>query len=135
MTKDPIDLEATDRTPRVLFDPKAGRFEMSGESYPEDAAAFFGPIMEALKAFLAEPDGTALQVRLEMAYFNSSSAKALMNMFQLLEDAAGEGREVAVDWYYQAGDDTMEEFGEDFSEDFEYAVFRLNERDDASASS
>lgn len=135
MTKDPIDLEATDRTPRVLFDPEAGRFEMSGESYPEDAAAFFGPIMEALKAFLIEPEGAALQVRLEMAYFNSSSAKALMNLFQLLEDAAGRGREVAVDWYYQTGDDTMEEFGEDFSEDFECAVFRLNERDDASASS
>ncbi|ABI56364.1 DUF1987 domain-containing protein [Alkalilimnicola ehrlichii MLHE-1] len=135
MTIDPIDLEATDRTPRVLFDPQAGRFEMSGESYPEDAAAFFGPIMEALKAFLADPEGAALQVRLEMAYFNSSSAKALMNMFQLLEDAAGEGREVTVDWYYQAGDDTMEEFGEDFSEDFEHAEFHLNERDDASASS
>ncbi len=131
---DAINQQATDRTPRVVFDPQAGRFEMSGESYPEDAASFFGPIMEQLSAFVAEDQGPALHVALEMAYFNSSSAKALMNMFQMLEDAAERGREITVDWYYQAGDDTMEEFGEDFSEDFECAEFRLNERDDASTS-
>lgn len=120
-----IKIEATERSPQVEFDFSSGRFLMAGESFPEDAAAFFGPLLESMQSWLAESHDTDVQFDLQMIYFNSSSAKALMNLFQLLEDAARGGRVVSIQWHYDSDDETMEEFGEDFSEDFEHASFVL----------
>ncbi|WP_409523657.1 DUF1987 domain-containing protein [Nitrincola sp. MINF-07-Sa-05] len=120
-----IKIEATERSPRVEFDFSSGSFLMAGESFPEDAAAFFGPLLESMQIWLADAHDTRVQFDLHMIYFNSSSAKALMNLFQLLEDAARNGRPVTIHWHYESEDETMEEFGEDFSEDFEYASFVL----------
>lgn len=120
----PLLIEAGDRSPRVLFDAAQGRLHISGESYPEDAAAFFGPILRALEEQL-DRDEPPLSVDLELSYFNSSSAKALMNIFQMLEEAARRGRSVTINWHYHPDDDTMEEFGEDFAEDFKHAAFRV----------
>jgi len=124
-----IHIEPTERSPAVDFAFDAGRLRMHGESYPEDAAAFFGPLLQALRDYAAGLDGQEVVMDLEMAYFNSSSAKALMNMFQVLEDAAGDGASVTINWHYQSDDDAMEEFGEDFAEDFESATFNLCPRD------
>jgi len=122
---DMIKIEATERSPRVELDFSSGIFLMSGESFPEDAAAFFGPLLESMQSWLADTHETQVQFDLHMIYFNSSSAKALMNLFQLLEDAARGGRPVTIRWHYESDDETMEEFGEDFSEDFEHAHFVL----------
>lgn len=125
-----ITIEAGERSPRVEFDFASGRLRMQGESYPENAAAFFGPLLKALEQHLDEP-GPELVFDLDLAYFNSSSAKALMNIFQMLESAAASGRRIRINWHYHADDDTMQEFGEDFSEDFEHATFTLCPRDQA----
>jgi len=118
--------QPTDRSPLVDFDFPNHHLTMEGESYPEDAAAFFGPLLEALEAYLDQLDDSAEVVfDFRMSYFNSSSAKSLMNMFQLLESAAQAGRNVTINWYYLEDDDTMEEFGEDFSEDFTNVRFKL----------
>ncbi len=61
----------------------------------------------------------------ELAYFNSSSAKVLMNLFSLLEDAAKNNKTVAINWHYNKDDDTMQEFGEDFASDMEHLSFNL----------
>ena len=117
-----IDLSATDRSPAVRFDPAAGTLTLAGESYPEDAAAFFGPILHALRAFL-QTEGPSVTVDIALVYFNSSSAKALMNIFQMLEEAATAGRAVRVNWHFAPDDETMEEFGEDFASDLDAIDF------------
>lgn len=122
---DRITIQPTERSPLVDFDFPSRKLLMTGESYPEDAASFFGPLLEALREFLQGLDDGEVMFDLKMAYFNSSSAKALMNMFQMLESAAGDGNRVVVNWHYLEDDDTMEEFGEDFSEDFEAVVFNM----------
>ena len=122
---DKILYPANDRSPLVDFDFDARRFLLDGESYPEDAAAFFGPLLESLSVFLKSENKDGLVFDLKLAYFNSSSAKALMNMFQMLEEAAENGLPVTINWHYHPDDDTMEEFGEDFSEDFGAADFKM----------
>lgn len=114
---------ATDRSPEVRFDAANRCISIKGEAYPEDAAAFWGPIFDDIQAALTAEDGQDLTVDFRMEYFNSSSAKALMNIFQLLESAAEDGAEIKVNWYYQEGDDTMLESGEDFSEDLTHVDF------------
>ena len=122
---DTIHIDPTERSPRVEFDFNSGRLRMEGESYPEDAAAFFSPLLNDVRAYLSGESGRDVTVDLEMIYFNSSSAKAFMNLFQLLEDAAQRGHSVTVNWHYQPDDDTMEEFGEDFAIDFSSATFNM----------
>lgn len=120
-----LDIAATERSPAVTLDAGTGRLTLSGESYPEDAAAFYGPVMQSLRDALAEK--AALAADIQLAYFNSSSAKALMNIFQMLEKAAQAGADISITWHYHADDDTMQEFGEDFAEDFSAAVFTLRQ--------
>ncbi|EXJ14071.1 DUF1987 domain-containing protein [Imhoffiella purpurea] len=128
---DTLFLQRTERSPLLEFDFVGRRLRIEGESYPEDAAAFFGPVLKSLESYLSELSvqrpSSPLRLELRMAYFNSSSAKALMNIFQMLESAARQGVPVEVHWYYDPEDETMQEFGEDFSEDLEYARFNLHE--------
>ncbi len=122
---DRIQIAATDRSPEVDFDFSSGHLSLRGESYPEDAAAFFGPLLQALRADLADGSRTPIVFEVGLAYFNSSSAKALMNLFMPLEDAAEEGRAVTVRWLFAEGDETIEEAGEDFAADFAHARFEM----------
>jgi hypothetical protein len=122
---DNLTIAATERSPAVDFDFAAGRLSLKGESYPEDASAVFGPIFAALEGFLATAKGRDVTFDFDLTYFNSSSAKALMNMFQMLDQAAAAGCRLAVNWFYASDDDTMKEFGEDFSEDLDHVSFNL----------
>lgn len=122
---DHILLAATDRAPQVDFDFASGRLQLRGESYPEDAAAFFGPLLQALRTYLAEAGTDPIVFEVGLVYFNSSSAKALMNLFMLLEDAAAEGRAVTIRWHFTEGDETIEEAGEDFAADFAHGRFEM----------
>jgi len=118
-------IAATERSPQVDFDFAAGRLSLKGESYPEDASKVFGPIFAGLEGFLAEAVGRDIRFDIELVYFNSSSAKALMNMFLRLDEAAATGVRLSVNWCYAPDDETMKEFGEDFSEDLEHVAFNL----------
>ena len=123
---DNIVIPASERAPAVDFDFAAGILKLKGESYPEDVASFFGPPMSALATYLDGLSGTGVvRFDIELIYFNSSSAKVLMNIMLLLEKAGKAGNEVVVNWYFNSDDDTMQEFGEDFSEDLERVRFNL----------
>ncbi len=120
-----LKIEATERSPEVDFDFDAGILSLKGESYPEDASAVFGPIFAALEGFLPSAEGRRIQFDFSLIYFNSSSAKALMNMFQLLDNAAARGVAITINWFFAPDDETMMEFGEDFSDDLEHVTFKL----------
>ncbi|MBC7908448.1 MAG: DUF1987 domain-containing protein [Rhodospirillaceae bacterium] len=122
---DNLVIAATERSPAVDFDFAAGVLSLKGESYPEDASTVFGPIFAALEGFLGVAECRALRFDFELIYFNSSSAKALMNMFQLMDKAAARGVTIEVNWFFAREDETMKEFGEDFSEDLEHVTFNL----------
>ncbi|MBI2235522.1 MAG: DUF1987 domain-containing protein [Magnetospirillum sp.] len=122
-----LTIHAGERSPEVRFDAAARTLSLRGESYPEDASAVFGPIFAWLHEFFAGGGRDPVRVDFELVYFNSSSAKALMNIFQQLDRAAGIGTPVTVNWRYAADDETMKEFGEDFSEDLAHVSFHLVE--------
>jgi len=122
---DNLSIPASERSPQVDFDFTAGFLSLKGESYPEDASKVFGPIFGALDSFLPTAGGRQVRFDVELVYFNSSSAKALMNMFLKLDEAASKGVAITVNWRFAPDDETMKEFGEDFSEDLEHVAFNL----------
>ena len=120
-------IAALERSPLVDFNFGTAHFRLAGESYPEDASLVFGPVFNALHEFFAELHDKEVRFDIELVYFNSSSAKALMNMFKLLNEAGKRGQKIVVNWYFDAEDETMREFGEDFGEDLMHLTFNLVE--------
>ncbi len=120
-----LKIAATDRSPEVDFDFEQHHLRLVGESYPENVAEFYRPVLQALDSYLAGLGEGACRFDFELIYFNSSSAKAIMMILEKLDRAAGAGASVAVNWYYDEQDDTMQELGEEFGEDLESASFSL----------
>lgn len=106
-----IKIEGTEDTPMVALDKNAGVFELSGRSLPEDAAGFYGPVIEWLEEYGKSPNPkTEFMVKLE--YFNTASSKLLLDVLTCLESIPGAN----VLWYYFEDDEDMKEAGEEFSE-------------------
>jgi hypothetical protein len=122
---EPFIREATGRSPEIRFDYAQHRLSLTGKSYPEDAVAFYVPVLNELKTYLANVSGEAITVDIRLQYFNSSSAKALMNILLLLEGAASRDNRVTVNWHYAGDDETMQEYGEEFAEDLERVTFNV----------
>ena len=120
-----IKIKATDRSPEVDFNFGTNTFTLRGESYPEDVNAFFGRLVESLEGHLSSLEEAEVLFNFELVYFNSSSAKILMGLFELLEETAKKGSKVHVVWSYEEDDDNMEELGNEFCEDLENATYEL----------
>jgi hypothetical protein len=122
-------VEATRSSPAIRFDAEQRCLCLSGESYPENAAAFYAPVFAWLKTFLATlAPSAAVRVELDIQYLNSSSTKVMLNLLDLLEQAAQDGTPIAVEWYYDPDNEAMLECGQDFSEELTALNFRLMER-------
>ncbi|MBF0272185.1 MAG: DUF1987 domain-containing protein [Magnetococcales bacterium] len=118
-----IKIEPTKRSPGIDFDFAAGTFSIVGESYPEDVNKFFGPLIGQLKEYLSGAQGATIQFNFDLIYFNSTTAKIVMGLFEMLDEAAEAGNTVTIGWFFAPDDSNMEELGEEFSEDLEHATF------------
>ena len=105
-----ISLESTKKTPMVLLDP-SGKIRIGGRSIPEDASKFFDGILNWILDYVNNPqDSTVIDIELE--YFNSGSAKFVMQILRELSELIHNGKELKVNWYYEEGDDDILERGE-----------------------
>ena len=119
-------IPATANSPEVEFRFDAHELRLRGESFPENAAAFYGPVLAALREFLAMPDqDRPLSVEIALTYFNSSSTKMLFTLLDLLDKSAATGRRVTLHWLHDAEDDTIREFGEELMADFHNLEIKL----------
>lgn len=121
-------IEATRSSPAIRFDAEHRWLSIRGESYPENAAAFYAPVFAWLKAFLAGLEPTAdVRVDLDILYLNSSSTKVMLNFLDLLEQGAQAGARIAVNWHYDPDNEAVLECGQDFSEELAALTFNLIE--------
>ncbi|MGC6454666.1 MAG: DUF1987 domain-containing protein [Candidatus Puniceispirillaceae bacterium] len=123
-----LQLEATSRTPAVTLDPAAGKLVIAGESYPEDITAFYAQLTGALSVYF-DNGADGLSADIKLTYFNSSSARALMELLEQLDEAAGNGRTVTIDWYCDPDDDITREFAEDIASDVSSAKVTILDLD------
>lgn len=126
-----LKIEGAERSPSIDFDYEGGNLIIRGESYPEDVTSFYGPVLDSLSGYLARLGSGSCRFELSLIYFNSASAKVIMSILEMLDEAAEAGATVDLYWFYDPEDDTMEELGEEFGEDLEHANFHLEamERD------
>lgn len=111
-----FEIPATDYTPHVFEDSKTGVIWFKGEAYPENASAYFQPIMEWIRSQIAEKQ--PLKLAFSLDYLNTSSTKALLDLLAILEIYHQQGGKVSVIWYYQCDLEVMKETGEELLHDF-----------------
>jgi hypothetical protein len=116
---DDLFIAATGASPEVDFRYSNGTLSLKGESYPENAAAFYAEPIARTRAYLgALGAGKSITVDVAMAYFNSSSTKMLFGLFNAFNAAAEAGTHVILNWRHDADDDTILEFGNELHDEF-----------------
>ena len=104
--------------PEVDFKFSQHHLRLRGESFPENAMAFYGPVVAALMDYLGQTKDMGITVDIELRYFNSSSTKILLNVFRMFDQASTNGNTVTLNWHHDPEDDTIAEFGADIANDF-----------------
>ena len=102
----PLFIEETEDTPRVLLDKEKGIFEITKKSLPEDAVNFFKPIFDWINVYIDDPNPKT-DFHFFFEYFSTSTAKQLSKLMFLLEKLS-EHSEVNIVWQYIDGDTDME---------------------------
>lgn len=126
-----LHLDPTSRTPAVTFTSTEAVLVIAGESYPEDVTRFYTNLKSTLQAHFEEGHNS-LRAELKLTYFNSSSARALMELLDMLDAQSEAGSDITVDWHVDPDDDITREFAEDIASDVsKLTVNLLDLTDDA----
>ncbi|HON17668.1 MAG TPA: DUF1987 domain-containing protein [Salinivirgaceae bacterium] len=107
---EPLYIQGTDESPTVILDKAAGKFEFSGKSLPEDVKTFYQPILEWLENYSTNPNPDTI-VSFKMEYFNSASAKQIMDVLSVFEKIHKSGNKVLIRWHFMSDDEDMEDAG------------------------
>jgi len=130
-----LNIESTSTSPKVLFDPKTYSFDISGESRPENASVFYKPILEWVKDLemfftnAKEQINTQFEFNFNFDYFNSTSAKFILDFCKKLGQLHSQGKPIVVRWHYEEDDEDMLEVGREMSRmskfPFEYIEIKI----------
>jgi len=124
-----IYIPATQDTPAVTLDVQKGIFEIKGNSYPEDSAHFYNPIIEWLQELLNSTFNGSIEFNFNFDYFNTSSAKFILEILRILEEFQEKNVKTLVRWHYYEDDIDILESGEDYK-NIVSVPFELVSRDD-----
>lgn len=104
-------VEGTKMTPNVILDSDKKVYSITGNSRPENPLQFYKPIFEWLTNYLEKTE-EKMVFEVQLDYFNTSTSKVLLDLFELFEKFA-ETKDIHVVWYYQSDDEEMQEAGEE----------------------
>ncbi len=110
---EPLKIPEGNNTPQVNFDPQNGRFEIKGISIPEDVTGFYQAIFEWLTKYTEKPAPNN-ELHIHLNYFNSASAKAILDILNFFEALIDQNVQVQVFWHYQDLDEDMFSTGKEF---------------------
>lgn len=114
-----LNIEPTEFTPLISYNPTEHSLEIQGFSRPEDVRGFYQHFFDWIDSNKSDlekniTDNTELKIKFELIYFNSASSKCLLDMVILFKNIYL-GR-LNVNWYYEEGDEDLLEAGEEFSD-------------------
>lgn len=105
-----LQLAGTEQTPQVVLNKEKNIFEFSGRSLTDKAVEFYRPVIQWMTEYSENPNAKT-EVVFKMEYMNTSSSKALFDLFAILQTIDG----AKIVWCFQDEDEDMEETGEEFS--------------------
>jgi hypothetical protein len=124
---DDLFIAGSRHSPEVDFRFSQHSLRIAGEAYPENAAAFFGPLIQACDAYLKESGDASVTIDLALRYLNSASTKLLFQFVGLFDRAASTGRKITIVFRHDPEDDMLIEFAQDLSADYSWIDMQLVE--------
>ncbi len=118
-----IHILKTSKTPEVVIKPEKGYMLIKGRSYPEDVREFYNPLIEKIKEVISywlTSLVDIIEVHLKMDYFNSSSAKFILDTLTLIKTLEERGKTITIYWYTNEDDIDMIDAGEELAELLEH---------------
>jgi len=107
-------------TPKVILDHEEYFLEISGESRPQDVREFYGPIFAWMDDFsnlvLNGKRKDPIIFNFNFAYFNSASAKCIVDICKVLGRLRSQEIDASAKWYYVKNDADMLEAGIEMSQ-------------------
>ena len=114
-------IEATEDSPKILFNATDGHLSIKGRSYMEDTSPFYIGILEWTRSYFQNPvEKTVLE--LEFDYLNSSSLCMIIDVIGEFNKYFIMGHEVEIIWSYPTDDESLAEVGDEVSEMFDIPV-------------
>ena len=115
-------IDKTYNSPKVILDPDNKKFEISGESRPEDVSEFYVPILKwfddfgtGLKEKKISGSPSQMEFKFNIEYFNSISATFILDIIKKIEKLRSSGSDIMIKWYYEEDDEDMLEAGKQMS--------------------
>jgi len=117
-------ISSTPTTPEISFSPEEGLYYIRGTSSPEDVRALYYPVILWIKNFTDSiisgdsnyfSSDNPFKFRIELDYFNSSSAKFLYDIVFELKRLPPAGIPVIIEWCHDEEDIDLMEAGQDIS--------------------
>lgn len=112
---DDLYLKKTFNSPEVEFISSSGELNIEGRSIPEDPGEFFDRLISWMSDYFLNPAAnTVMNIKLE--YINSGSSKYMLELLRILKMNHEDGKNVLVKWYYEEGDESIQELGQHYEQ-------------------
>jgi len=117
-------IQRTALSPEIHFSPDENIFVISGISSPEDVRSLYYPVIDWIKNLIDDQIKTEIKIfnsknplklKIDLDYFNSSSAKFIYDIFYELKRLTQNNIPVVIEWHYEKEDIDMKEAGEDIA--------------------
>lgn len=106
-------IESSRNTPEIVMRPD-GNIKIKGRSIHENVADFYQAALTWADEYVNDPPDTTF-VDIQLEYFNSSSAKYIIQLLQRLRLVVLKNKKFYINWFYENGDEDILERGEYFS--------------------
>jgi hypothetical protein len=107
-------------TPRVILDHEEYFLEIAGESRPQDVLEFYGQILSWMNDFSdivsSGKRKDPIIFNFNFNYFNSASAKCILDICKILARLRLKEIDASVKWYYVKNDTDILEAGVEMSQ-------------------
>ena len=123
-----LDVKGDDINPTIVLNHIDNVYLISGESRPENPLKYYEPVFTWFNEFfnysyvlndLGNKSNTiAKKLKIDLDYFNSTSAKVLFDVFSLLKNTGIEKFKIhfEIDWLYFVDDTDMLDAGKEMEE-------------------
>lgn len=107
-----LERKGTEETPRIILDKAENKFEIGGQSMPENPNHFYQPIIDWFSNYIQNPNKQTL-LECSFDYINSSSTKIVFELLKMIKEVEDSGNSFKVVWRYPPDDALLEEKGEE----------------------
>lgn len=123
-----LDVKGDDINPTIMLNHVDNKFSISGESRPENPLKYYEPVFKWFNDYFnylyvlndigTTNNNVTKKLKIDLEYFNSTSAKVLFDLFSLLKNTGLEKFKInfEIDWLYFVDDLDMLEAGKEMED-------------------